>query len=81
MNTMDTKTLAKCFLAGAKNLEANKEYINELYTRFFEQLEKDGIELTDVDKEYIDGMVNELEDYLKDAEHEETDSSEDEQQD
>ena len=30
MNTMDTKTLAKCFLAGAKNLEAKKEWINEL---------------------------------------------------
>ena len=61
--------------------EFDKEYINELYARFFDQLEKDGIELTDFDKEYIDGMVNELEDYLKDAEREETDSSEDEQQD
>ena len=30
MNTMDAGLLRKCFIAGAKNLEANKEYINEL---------------------------------------------------
>lgn len=30
MNNMDAKLLAKCFLAGAKNLEAKKEWINEL---------------------------------------------------
>ena len=30
MNTIDAKLLAKCFLAGAKNLEAKKEWINEL---------------------------------------------------
>lgn len=29
-NTIDNKMLCKMFLAGAKNLEANKEYINEL---------------------------------------------------
>ncbi|MGN0170252.1 MAG: DAK2 domain-containing protein [Lachnospiraceae bacterium] len=30
MNTIDAKLLAKCFLAGAQNLEAKKEWINEL---------------------------------------------------
>ncbi|MBO6015652.1 MAG: DAK2 domain-containing protein [Lachnospiraceae bacterium] len=30
VKTMDAKTLSVMFLAGAKNLEANKEYINEL---------------------------------------------------
>ena len=30
MNNMDAKLLAKCFLAGAKNLESKKEWINEL---------------------------------------------------
>ena len=29
-NTIDAKLLAKMFLAGAKNLESNKEWINEL---------------------------------------------------
>ena len=29
-NTIDNSLLCKMFLAGAKNLEANKEYINEL---------------------------------------------------
>ncbi len=29
-NTIDAKLLAKMFLAGAKNLEAKKEWINEL---------------------------------------------------
>lgn len=30
MQSMDAGLLKKCFIAGAKNLEANKEYINEL---------------------------------------------------
>lgn len=30
MLTINSKTLAKCFLAGAKNLESKKEWINEL---------------------------------------------------
>ena len=30
MNTIDAKLLAKMFLAGAKNLEVKKEWINEL---------------------------------------------------
>ena len=30
MNTIDAKMLAKMFLAGAKNLEVKKEWINEL---------------------------------------------------
>ena len=30
MNTVDAKLLQKLFLAGAKSIEANKEYINEL---------------------------------------------------
>ncbi len=30
MNSIDAVILKKCFIAGAKNLEANKEYINEL---------------------------------------------------
>jgi hypothetical protein len=30
MNTINAELLAKCFLAGAKNLEAKKEWINEL---------------------------------------------------
>ena len=30
MNTIDAGLLRKCFIAGAKNLEANKDYINEL---------------------------------------------------
>ena len=29
-NTIDASVLAKMFLAGAKNLEAKKEWINEL---------------------------------------------------
>ena len=29
-NTIDAKLLAKMFLAGAKNLESHKEWINEL---------------------------------------------------
>ena len=30
LNTIDAKMLAKMFLAGAKNLESKKEWINEL---------------------------------------------------
>ena len=30
MKTIDVETLTKMFLAGAKNLEAKKEWINEL---------------------------------------------------
>ena len=30
MNTIDAKTLQRAFLAGAKGLEAKKEWINEL---------------------------------------------------
>ncbi len=30
INTIDAETCAKMFLGGAKNLEANKEWINEL---------------------------------------------------
>ena len=30
MNTIDAKLLKQAFLAGAKNLEAKKEWINEL---------------------------------------------------
>ena len=30
VNTIDAKMLAKMFLAGAKNLESKKEWINEL---------------------------------------------------
>ena len=30
VNTIDAKLMAKMFLAGAKNLEAKKEWINEL---------------------------------------------------
>ena len=30
-NIIDAKMLAKMFLAGAKNLESKKEWINELY--------------------------------------------------
>ncbi len=30
MDSMNAEVLSKCFIAGAKNLEANKDYINEL---------------------------------------------------
>ena len=30
MNTIDAAMVQKCFLSGAKRIEANKEYINEL---------------------------------------------------
>ena len=32
--TIDARILSRMFLAGAKNLEAKKEYINELITEF-----------------------------------------------
>ena len=58
--------------------EFDKEYIDELYARFFEQLEKDGIELTDFDKEYIDDMMNRLEEDVRDGVYRKKDPSEDE---
>lgn len=61
--------------------EFDKKYIDELYARFFEQLEKDGIELTDFDKEYIDDMMNRLEEDVRDGVYRKKDPSEDEQQD
>ena len=70
--------LTKCM---ADKDEFDKEYVDELYTRFFEQLEKDGIELTDFDKEYIDDMMNRLEEDVRDGVYRKKDSSEDEQQD
>ena len=59
----------------------DKEYIDKLYTRFFDQLDRDGIELTDYDREYIDGMMNRLEEDVKDGVYRKKDPSEDEQQD
>ena len=70
--------LTKCM---ADKDEFDKEYINELYSRFFEQLEKDGIELVDFDKEYIDDMMNRLEEDVRDGVYRKKDPSEDEQQD
>ena len=70
--------LTKCM---ADKDEFDKEYINELYARFFEQLEKDGIELVDFDKEYIDDMMNRLEEDVRDGVYRKKDPSEDEQQD
>ena len=67
--------LTKCI---ADKDEFDKEYINELYSRFFEQLEKDGIELTDFDKEYIDDMMNRLEKDVRDGVYRKKDPSKDE---
>ena len=67
--------LTKCM---ADKDEFDKEYINELYSRFFEQLEKDGIELTDFDKEYIDDMMNRLEEDIRNGVYRKKDPSEDE---
>ena len=67
--------LTKCM---ADKDEFDKEYINELYSRFFDQLEKDGIELTDFDKEYIDDMMNRLEEDVRDGVYRKKDPSEDE---
>ena len=58
--------------------EFDKEYIDKLYIRFFEQLDRDGIELTDYDREYIDGMMNNLEEDFKNGAYRKKDSSEDE---
>ena len=70
--------LTKCM---ADKDKFDKEYIDELYARFFEQLEKDGIELVDFDKEYIDDMMNRLEEDVRDGVYKKKDPSEDEQQD
>ena len=67
--------LTKCM---ADKDEFDKEYINELYSRFFEQLEKDGIELTDFDKEYIDDMMNRLEEDVRNGVYRKKDPSKDE---
>ena len=67
--------LTKCI---ADKDEFDKEYINELYSCFFEQLEKDGIELTDFDKEYIDDMMNRLEKDVRDGVYRKKDPSKDE---
>ena len=67
--------LTKCI---ADKDEFDKEYINELYSRFFEQLEKDGIELTDFDKEYIDDIMNRLEEDVRNGVYRKKDPSEDE---
>ena len=67
--------LTKCI---ADKDEFDKEYINELYSRFFEQLEKDGIELTDFDKEYIDDIINRLEEDVRNGMYRKKDPSEDE---
>lgn len=56
----------------------DKEYINELYGRFLGQLEKDEIELTDFDKKYIDDMIDNLEDDLKNGVYTKKDSNKDE---
>ena len=56
----------------------DKEYINELYGRFLGQLEKDEIELTDFDKKYIDDMIDNLEDDLKNEVYTKKDSNKDE---
>ena len=56
----------------------DKEYINELYGHFLGQLEKDKIELTDFDKKYIDDMIDNLEDDLKNGVYTKKDSNKDE---
>ena len=56
----------------------DREYINELYGRFLGQLEKDKIELTDFDKKYIDNMIDNLEDDLKNGVYTKKDSNKDE---
>ena len=56
----------------------DKEYINELYGHFLGQLEKDKIELTDFDKKYIDNMIDNLEDDLKNGVYTKKDSNKDE---
>ena len=56
----------------------DKKYINELYGHFLGQLEKDKIELTDFDKKYIDNMIDNLEDDLKNGVYTKKDSNKDE---
>lgn len=58
--------------------EFDKEYIDRLYIRFFDQLDKDGIELTDFDKEYIDDIMNRLEEDVRNGVYRKKDPSEDE---
>ena len=69
----------------------DKEYINEQYKQLKEALNKEGIKLLSFDEEYIQGMIDELDESMIQEAVEEretqvatepkTDSSEDEQQD
>ena len=69
----------------------DKEYINEQYKQLKEALNKEGIKLLSFDEEYIQGMLDELDESMIQEAIEEkevqvateskTDSSEDEQQD
>ena len=69
----------------------DKEYINEQYKQLKEVLNKEGIKLLSFDEEYIQGMIDELDESMIQAAVEEreiqvateakTDSGEDEQQD
>ena len=69
----------------------DKGYINELYGQLKETLNKEGIKLLSFDEEYIQGMIDELDESMIQEAAEEreiqvatepkTDSSEDEQQD
>ena len=69
----------------------DKEYINEQYKQLKEVLNKEGIKLLSFDEEYIQGMIDELDESMIQEAVEEretqvatepkTDSSEDEQQD
>ena len=69
----------------------DKEYINEQYKQLKEALNKEGIKLLSFDEEYIQGMIDELDESMiqeiieeKEVQVEtepKTDSSEDEQQD
>ena len=47
MNYIDAGMLKNAFLAGAKGLEANKEWINELNVFPVSEMERSGIELHD----------------------------------
>ena len=69
----------------------DKEYINEQYKQLKEALNKEGIKILSFDEEYIQGMLDELDESMIQEAIEEkevqvateskTDSSEDEQQD
>ena len=71
--------------------EFDKGYINELYGQLKETLNKEGIKLLSFDEEYIQGMIDELDESMIQEAAEEreiqvatepkTDNSEDEQQD